>query len=72
VQKFKYLGQVNSGATLQLEGGESLEVLLFKGKEVELPADHSYTEALVAQGLLEAIEVKTASKAVRKAQQEND
>jgi hypothetical protein len=62
VQKFKYLGQVNSGATLQLEGGESLEVLFFKGKEV----------ALVAQGLLEAIEVKTASKAVRKAQQEND
>jgi hypothetical protein len=74
VKKYKYLGLVNSGVTLQLEGGESLEVLFFKGKEVELPADNPYTKTLVAQELLEAVEVeaKSAPKASRKAQQEND
>jgi hypothetical protein len=70
VQKFKYLGQVNSGATLQLEGGESLEVLFFKGKEVELPADHPYTETLVAQGLLETVPTEEEPKSSKNRKQE--
>jgi len=40
-----------SGVTLKV-GDEELDVFLFPNREVQLPADHDYTKALLAQKLL--------------------
>ena len=53
--KYHYVGPVNSSCTLRLGETEELNVLLFRGSIVEMPATHEYTQVLVAQGYLEPI-----------------
>jgi len=52
--RYEYCGPVNSSFTLppETEGGETRDVLLWIGKEVELPAENEYVKSLVAQGYL--------------------
>ncbi|AXE29709.1 hypothetical protein DK842_07260 [Chromobacterium phragmitis] len=47
--KYLYSGPI-SGVTL----GDGQEIMLFPGKEVEMPEAHSYTRTLVALGYLSA------------------
>ncbi|OVE46139.1 hypothetical protein [Chromobacterium violaceum] len=47
--KYLYSGPI-SGVTL----GDGQEIMLFPGKEVEMPEEHSYTRTLVALGYLSA------------------
>lgn len=65
MKKFIYNGS-NSGVTLQVPGKgkdapqQDFEVLLFNGKEVELPEDHELVKTLVLNGNL--TEVKPTTK----------
>lgn len=52
LKRYKYVGPVDSGATLEVDG-EKIDVMLFRGHEVELPEGHEYTERLLAQKVLE-------------------
>jgi hypothetical protein len=49
--RFLYRGPT-SGATLRLPEGKSLEVMLFDGEVVELPASNAHVGKLIAQGFL--------------------
>lgn len=55
--KYEYYGPANSSFTLppETEGGETRDVLLWIGKEVELPAENEYVKSLVAQGYLKLV-----------------
>jgi hypothetical protein len=58
--KYLYEGP-NSGVTLQ----DGTEVLLWNGKEVELPADNEYVKTLMALGYLKTLqETKKTKKEV--------
>lgn len=50
--KYTYQGPTDSSVTLKVKGKKDQEVLLFRGKEVELPEDHPYVKTLVALGYL--------------------
>ena len=52
--KYRYSGPT-SGVTLQ-EGEEVREVMLHTGAEVELPAEHDYTQTLLALGHLTPVQ----------------
>ena len=65
--KYLYEGP-NSGVTLQ----DGTEVLLWSGKEVELPADNEYVKTLLALGYLKPIqEEKKETKKTKKEVAEN-
>lgn len=59
--KFTYTGP-NSAMTLKLADGAEKDVLLFTGKDVDVPADHDAVQVLVARGLLVPVP-KTPTKA---------
>ena len=65
---FEYIGPVNSSFTLppEVEGGETRDVLLWIGKEVELPAENEYVQSLVAQGYLKLVSKPPATAAKSK------
>jgi hypothetical protein len=48
---FTYQGPVDSGVTLVVDG-KATDVLLFRGRPVELPEDHEYVKTLLALGHL--------------------
>ncbi|MFB9160003.1 hypothetical protein [Chromobacterium violaceum] len=58
--KYLYSGPV-SGVTL----ADGQEVMLFPGKEVELPAEHEYTQTLQALQYLVPAQESTKGKAAR-------
>lgn len=65
--RYLYTGP-NSGVTLP--GGK--EVLLFSGKEVDLPSDNSYVKTLVSLGYLRPVEDgKNSKKQTKKEVTEN-
>ena len=64
--KYLYEGP-NSGVTLQ----DGTEVLLWNGKEVELPADNEYVKTLVALGYLKPIQEIKETKKTKKEVAEN-
>ena len=49
--KYRYQGPVDSSVTLKV-GGKDQDVMLFRGKPVELPEGHDYVQTLVALGYL--------------------
>jgi len=49
--KCRYQGPVDSSVTLKVDGKEQ-DVMLFRGKPVELPEGHDYVQTLVALGYL--------------------
>ncbi len=51
IMKFTYTGP-DSAITLKLADGTEQDVLLFSGKDVDVPADHDAVQVLVARGLL--------------------
>lgn len=51
MKTFVYTGP-NTSATLKLEGGKELDAILVKNRKIELPEDHPYIKALLAQKLL--------------------
>lgn len=57
-KKYRYVGP-NSAVTIVVTNGQGTsaerEVMLWTGREVELPEDHEYTQQLLAQQLLEAV-----------------
>ncbi|KIA81350.1 hypothetical protein [Chromobacterium amazonense] len=53
--KYLYSGPI-SGVTL----ADGQEIMLFPGKEVEMPEDHNYTRTLVALGYLNPQPVSVA------------
>lgn len=61
LSRYLYSGPF-SGVTLAGAGKKDRprEVLLFPGKPVELPADHPYTQALLAQGRLRPVAATAA------------
>lgn len=64
MKKFIYNG-ANSGVTLQVPGkgnaahSQDVDVLLFNGKEVELPEDHELVKTLVLNGNLTELKPTT-------------
>lgn len=52
--KYRYSGPT-SGVTLR-KGEEAHEVMLHTGAEVELPAEHDYTQTLLALGHLTPVQ----------------
>jgi len=50
-----------SGVTLK-DGEKAKEVMLFPGKEIDLPETNEYVKRLVAQGYLKPVEVKKKKK----------
>lgn len=60
--KYVYQGPVDSSVTLKVDGKDQ-DVILFRGKEVDLPEGHDYVQTLVALGHLVPA-AATASKAV--------
>jgi len=64
--KYLYEGP-NSGVTLQ----DGTEVLLWNGKEVELPADNEYVKTLMALGYLKPIQEIKETKKTKKEVAEN-
>lgn len=59
-----------SSVTLRV-GDEELDAFLFPNREVQLPADHDYTKALLAQKLLTLTPIQTkAAKSETKAAKE--
>lgn len=63
-QTFLYKGP-DSGATLSIAQADGSskdhEVMLFRGKPVNLPVSHAYTEVLLAQGLIESFSEEPAT-----------
>ena len=49
--KYRYQGPVDSSVTLKVDGKDQ-DVMLFRGKPVELPEGHDYVQTLVALGYL--------------------
>jgi len=64
--KYLYEGP-NSGVTLQ----DGTEVLLWNGKQVELPADNEYVKTLMALGYLKPIQETKEVKKIKKEVAEN-
>jgi hypothetical protein len=64
--KYLYEGP-NSGVTLQ----DGTEVLLWNGKEVELPADNEYVKTLMALGYLKPLQETKETKKTKKEVNEN-
>jgi len=64
--KYLYEGP-NSGVTLQ----DGTEVLLWNGKEVELPADNEYVKTLMALGYLKPLQETKETKKTEKEVTEN-
>jgi len=64
--KYLYEGP-NSGVTLQ----DGTEVLLWNGKEVELPADNEYVKTLMALGYLKLLQETKETKKTKKEVAEN-
>jgi hypothetical protein len=58
--KYVYQGPVDSSVTLKVEGKER-DVVLFRGKEVDLPEGHDYTQTLKALGYLKPVVSKAAA-----------
>lgn len=46
-RRYRYQGPVNSSVTLKVDG-KDVDVLLFRGKEIDLPEEHDYVKTLVA------------------------
>jgi len=63
--KYLYEGP-NSGVTLQ----DGTEVLLWNGKEVELPADNEYVKTLMALGYLKPLQETQETKETKKTKKE--
>lgn len=51
----KFLSNINTVVTLW-DGKESKEVIVTKGKEIELPEDNNFVQGLIAQGHLTAVD----------------
>lgn len=64
--KYLYEGP-NSGVTLQ----DGTEVLLWNGKQVELPADNEYVKTLMALGYLKLLQETKETKKTKKEVAEN-
>lgn len=54
-KKYKYLGPVDSSVTLKVDGKDQ-DVMLFRGREVELPPEHDFVKTLDALGYLQPVE----------------
>jgi hypothetical protein len=52
LRKFTYEGPCNTAFTLRLADGASRDVVLHRGREVELPDDNEYVQSLVSLGHL--------------------
>lgn len=63
--KYLYEGP-NSGVTFQ----DGTEVLLWNGKEVELPADNEYVKTLMALGYLKPLQETQETKETKKTKKE--
>ncbi len=66
---FRYVGPTNSSFTLppETEGGPTRDVLLYRGREVDLPPDNEYVKGLVFQKFLIPVEkLKTTTKTTTK------
>jgi hypothetical protein len=50
MKDFVYVGSVDSAATIN-----GVDVILWKGKTVNLPEDNDYVKSLIAQGYLEEV-----------------
>ncbi len=61
--KYVYQGPVDSSVTLKVDGKDR-DVVLFRGKEVDLPEGHDYVKTLVALEHLVPAVAATPSKAV--------
>lgn len=60
LSRFTYRGPT-SGMTLKRDGAPPIEVMLYDGKDVEVPADHPHVVTLVAQRFLTPVEVPAAA-----------
>lgn len=61
--KYVYQGPVDSSVTLKVDGKDR-DVVLFRGKEVDLPEGHDYVQTLVALGHLLPAAATAPGKAV--------
>ncbi len=69
---FEYCGPCNSSFTLppETEGGQTTDVLLYVGSQVELPPENEYVKGLVFQGYLKPVEKAVAVSKSKKAEGE--
>lgn len=56
-RKYKYLGPADSSVTLRVDGKDR-DVMLLRGREVELPPEHEYVKTLVALDYLQPVDAQ--------------
>jgi hypothetical protein len=61
MKKFIYQGRADSAVTLKLADGKDHEVMLWRGKPVNLPEENAYVQMLVASGHLVAVQSTAAT-----------
>lgn len=69
MKKFKYVGSITTGNTLEVNG-EALEVMLFPGREAELPETDPWVARLARRGFLVPVEEKAEKKTKNQAQEQ--
>lgn len=60
MKTYTYQGPANSSVTLRV-GGSELDVMLFRGKTVELPEDHDYVQTLIGLEHLVPVDIKVTA-----------
>lgn len=60
--RYKFLGHLMTGATLECADGSRREVLLSPGHAYDLPDGHAWVERMVKRGYLEAMPDSQAKK----------
>ena len=53
--RYKFLGHLTTGATLELTDGSAREVMLCPGCVSDLPEDHAWVRRMVRRGYLEPV-----------------
>jgi hypothetical protein len=64
MKKYRYDGPVDSSVTLKMDDGTELDVMLWRGKDVDLPEGHDYVQTLIDQKHIASVEPEVAPAAV--------